>query len=212
MGSNKYFVLLALVVIGFSQANAQNFDEWFRQKKTQIKYLEQQIAALQVYDQLLQEGYGTLQGGLQVIGDLKQGDFDLHHDYFLSLKKVNSNISKDGKTQRARTVYRDILQVCKQVLHQSQTLPSTERDYVQLVVSRLQINAQQVFHQYTLLTRGDHYQLTDDERMRQINASLYELTNQYAFIEHFDHQLAILRTQESHEQSGISALQQLYNP
>ncbi len=41
-------LLLLFAVSGF----AQNWNEFFRQKRTQIKYLWQQIAALQVYIEL----------------------------------------------------------------------------------------------------------------------------------------------------------------
>jgi len=45
----KIFLFLLLVVSAGSNLQAQTFAEWFQQKKTQKKYLLQQIAALQVY-------------------------------------------------------------------------------------------------------------------------------------------------------------------
>lgn len=51
-------------VFSFQLAEAQTFDEWFRQKKTQKKYLVQQIAALKVYLGYLKEGYEIAQKGM----------------------------------------------------------------------------------------------------------------------------------------------------
>ncbi|MCH5688762.1 conjugal transfer protein TraI [Niabella sp. W65] len=45
----KILLFLLLVVSAGSNLQAQTFAEWFQQKKTQKKYLLQQIAALQVY-------------------------------------------------------------------------------------------------------------------------------------------------------------------
>ena len=90
-------ILTVLVGICFHAANAQTWDEWFRQKKTQKKYLIQQIAALQVYLKYVKEGYDIAKKGLNVIGDIKQGKFDLDNSYLESLRSVNSSISGSAK-------------------------------------------------------------------------------------------------------------------
>lgn len=46
----KLCVIMALLTSNVAgQAQTPNWNEWFRQKKTQRKYLIQQIAALKVY-------------------------------------------------------------------------------------------------------------------------------------------------------------------
>ena len=42
----------------------------------------------EVYAGYLKKGYDITQDGLKLISDIKHGDFDLHNDYFNSLKKV----------------------------------------------------------------------------------------------------------------------------
>ena len=39
MGSNKIVLVVVVLVANATAGRAQNFDEWFKQKKTQIKYL-----------------------------------------------------------------------------------------------------------------------------------------------------------------------------
>ena len=57
----KQFTLLILFVLAGGLSQAQTFNEWFRQKATQKKYLIQQIAALQVYLDYVQKGYAIAQ-------------------------------------------------------------------------------------------------------------------------------------------------------
>ena len=80
-------IMLWLAVIQISSiAHTQTWDEWFRQKETQKKYLLEQIAALNVYLGYVKEGYSIARDGLRIINDIKQGDFKLHDDKFQSLQ------------------------------------------------------------------------------------------------------------------------------
>src|SRR5258706_14560273 len=76
----------------FCSIHAQTAEEWTQQKKTQIKYLLQQIAANKVYIDYLEKGYSIARNGLQTIQNIKKGDFNLHFNFFDSLKKVNPKI------------------------------------------------------------------------------------------------------------------------
>lgn len=73
---------------------AQTWNEWFQQKKTQIKYLTQQMAALQVYKGYLSKGYQIAKGGLHTIGDIKNGEFNLHQAFFSSLSHLNPSVQR----------------------------------------------------------------------------------------------------------------------
>jgi hypothetical protein len=91
---------------------AQTFDEWFRQKKTQIQYLIDQIAALKVYSQSLEKGYQITGAGLKFIHGVKKGDFDLHQFYFSSLKKVNPQVKSYTKIADIILLQTAILDAC----------------------------------------------------------------------------------------------------
>jgi hypothetical protein len=72
--------------------DAQTFDEWFRQKATQEKYLAQQIAALQQYAAVARRGYQVVQQGLNMIDRLKDGEFTLHSIFYAGFAIVNCQI------------------------------------------------------------------------------------------------------------------------
>src|SRR5688500_14766126 len=93
----KSLLLITIGIIMSFFCFAQTWDEWTQQKKTQIKCLLQQIAANKVYIEYLQKGYSIANKGLTTIRNIKDGDFNLHRDFFGSLKTVNSKIKNAGK-------------------------------------------------------------------------------------------------------------------
>lgn len=61
-------LLLALLLSGFSgTVQGQTWGEFFQQKKTQKRYLLQQIAALQVFIGQAKKGYDLVGSGLRTI-------------------------------------------------------------------------------------------------------------------------------------------------
>jgi len=88
---------LGLLLISSSVANAQTWSEWFSQKKTQQKYLLEQLAALKVYAGYLKKGYQIGNSGLSFIKGASKGEFDLHDNFFSSLKTVSPLIKNDIK-------------------------------------------------------------------------------------------------------------------
>jgi len=93
-------VVAALMVVVFcfgSAVHAQTFGEFFNQKKTQKKYLLEQIAALQLYLGYAKKGYQLVDGGLQTIRDITNGEFSLHGAFISSLKTVSPSVRKNVK-------------------------------------------------------------------------------------------------------------------
>jgi len=80
----------ALLMAGLSacQLQAQSFSEWFKQKKTQKKYLLAQIAALETYALALEKGYHIAKDGLGSISQLKQRGYLQHQLHFKAMTEV----------------------------------------------------------------------------------------------------------------------------
>jgi hypothetical protein len=204
----KKVMLISWCLLIVTIVEAQTFSEWFRQKKTQIEYYTKQIAALKLYNELLLEGYGIVRNGLQVAHDLRKGEFDLHHDYFQSLRSVNGAL----KTDQAAKTYADILQECEAVRALAERLPAAQREYVYRVINILQQKAEEMYHQYERITTNDQYQLKDDERLRQINATTYALHEQYVFVKRFYYRLQKMLMQEARESNDVKGLENIYLP
>jgi hypothetical protein len=90
--------ILFLSLLLSTLTKAQTFDEWFRQNKTQLKYLGQQIAALEAYTQTTENGYNDTQQASTTIASIKQGDLDLHTGYFTAQRIVKPAIAQLAAT------------------------------------------------------------------------------------------------------------------
>jgi hypothetical protein len=89
----KIFMLIALC-LGFSLVKAQTVKEWTQQKKTQIEYLLQQIAAQQIYLGYLKKGYTIVQKGSGLIRAVKDGRFQLDKAHFDGLININPTVAR----------------------------------------------------------------------------------------------------------------------
>ena len=94
MKSIKQIICCIALFLFIQQAGAQTFAEWFQQKKTQIKYMVQQIGGLQLYLGYLKKGYNIADKGWNTVKGLKNGELNLHQDYFNGLQTVNPEIKK----------------------------------------------------------------------------------------------------------------------
>ena len=67
--------------------------------QTQKKYMLQHIAALQVYIGYAKKGYNIASKGINTVRNIKNGDFNLHRDFFSSLKNINPAIMNAANNQ-----------------------------------------------------------------------------------------------------------------
>lgn len=91
----KKLLIISIITLSVFAVNAQTVEEWVSQKKTQIKYLVQQIANLQAQIIQLKKGYDVAKDGWNMIHDMTNGEFTLHKDYFDSLDKPSTAIDDD---------------------------------------------------------------------------------------------------------------------
>ncbi|WP_129715505.1 hypothetical protein [Pedobacter sp. SYP-B3415] len=97
-------VLLPLVIVGFStgRLSAQTWQEWFAQKKTQRKYLLEQLLSLKTYAIAAKRGYNFARDGWHLAGDLSKGEFTAHQRYFSSLNSPPGWLSSLPQVQAIR--------------------------------------------------------------------------------------------------------------
>jgi len=98
----KELLLMAAGVLISWAVSAQSFGDWFNQNGEQLAYMQEQIAALQVYAQTLQSGYHISSNGLQSIDQLKEADYALHAGYFSSLDAIPRAVSEDAQVADIR--------------------------------------------------------------------------------------------------------------
>jgi hypothetical protein len=199
------FVFVAMLVAGSNTLSAQTFNEWFRQKKTQKEYLMQQIAALKVYLGYLKEGYNIAKKGLNTIGDIKQGKFDLDRTYLESLGNVNSAISGSGKVasiiayQKATIIeFRKL----KERSSESELLTPEEKQYVSDVYSNMLRESELSIQELERVLSDSDFEMKDDERVERLDMLYIDMKDKYSFTKAFSNSTRLLiaqRSKESHE-------------
>lgn len=201
----KLFFLLFIALLSVS-VKAQTFAEWFRQKKTQKKYLLEQIAGLQMYIGYGQKGYSIAQDGLNAIGDIKHGELNLHNDYFNSLKTVNPTISKYGKVADLIALPFKIIKVYKNAysrVKQSKAFNTGEIQYINQVLSSLINDCAGTIEQLTMVITSNKLQMKDDERLKRIDALYNDMQDKYTFAQSFAGEAKILAASRLREQNDV---------
>ncbi len=201
----KKLIILLLLVTFVSDAKAQTFAEWFPQKKMQKKHLLQQIAALQLYTGYLQKGYSIAQKGLTAIGDFKNGEFNLHSDYFNSLKNVNPKIKNYARVADIISIEIKIVQTYHQTYRQakkSNAFNTDEINYLHRVFGRLLDDCNANIDELITLTTSGKLEMKDDERLQHIDALYNDMQDKYTFTKSFSNgaiELAATRVKEKND-------------
>jgi hypothetical protein len=198
------FVILLLGKTFFSFG--QTLEEWTQQKKTQIKYLLEQIAANKVYIDYLEKGYQIAHAGLQTIQDIKKGDFNLHFNFFDSLKKVNPQIKNWTKVAEIVAFQLRIIKKAKQTIkdiREAGQFTDNELDYCKMVFDNLLSACLQNINELVMVTTDGELTMKDDERIRRIDQLYTDMQDKYSFTTSFSEEMGILSAQRLSEQMEL---------
>jgi len=209
----KKAILAILTTISFIKSNAQTFDEWFKQKKTQKKYLLEQIAALKVYTGYVQKGYSIARKGLTTIGNIKKGDFSLHDGFFSSFKNVNPTVRNYSKIADIITFQVKIHQTFKYTYKyvQSTSLFSTaEIDLIYQVFTNLINNCMVDLNELIAVITANELEMKDDERLERIDAIYTSIQEKYSFAKSFAEEAKVLAMNRTKEKNNIVISRKLY--
>lgn len=205
----KRLLILILFAIFSTGTEAQTFAEWFQQSSTQKKYLLQQIAALQVYIGYVQKGYSIAKQGLNTIGDIKKGEFNLHKDYFNSLKTVNPKIKNYSKVADIIALQVSIIKVYKEAatqVKQSGSLNAGEISYINGVFERLLDDCIKTIDALITVTTSGELEMKDDERLKRIDALYSDMQDKYSFVKGFSNEAKQLAASRIIEQNDIQTI------
>lgn len=211
--------ILIIIITGITlsvsnHCQAQTWKEWFRQKKTQKKYLIQQVVALQVYLGYVKKGYKIVHQGLDLIGDIKEGKFDLHKDYFASLDAVNPAIGNSAKVAYIlalqQLIHRDI-QALYEDSRNNENYTTGETGYLSQVYANLLEECDASVDDLTMVVTTDELQMKDNERLARIDRIFDDMRNMVAFTRHFGNGARLLALQRYREQNDVDVIGQLHD-
>lgn len=200
---------LAIALITCLSSHAQTFDEWFKQKKTQKKYLIQQIEALQVYLNNLKKGYEIVQKGWTTVENIKNGNFNLDRDFFGSLKNVNPAIRNSAKVADIAAFqihiirdFRTIYAFCKS---NKQFTPEEVR-YIAKVHTNMLFLCDASASELLSIIRTDKTEMSDDERIHRIDKIYQDMSDKRAFVKAFGNDVIFLAQEREKESNEIEML------
>jgi hypothetical protein len=185
--------MIGLFAINASMVHGQTFNEWFKQKETQIKYLVEQIGALKAYGEVMNKGYDIAHNGLTNVFNSKKGDYVQHSNYFLSLWKVKPGVKSYSKILSILNMKADIEKLHR-LMKSSTTgfLNDKERSYVKNVYLSLTSGCNDLTGELEMVLNDDQLQLKDDERIQHIDKIYLEMQERYQFSQSFANEIKML--------------------
>ena len=203
----RIFVLLTSSFLVASSIKAQTWEEWFEQKNTQKKYLLQQIAALQVYLNYAKKGYNVVNKGITTVRNIKKGDFNLHSDFFNSLRNINPQISKYAKVADIIAYQVKVVKKFKLAMVQireTKQFTETELDYCNQVFGNLLDECVKTVDELIAVITAGELEMTDDERLKRIDMIYSDMQDKYSFSCSFCEEMVLLAVQRMGEQIEVN--------
>jgi hypothetical protein len=211
----KKIILVIVITFSFGvlETHAQTWSEWFKQKKTQRQYHARQIALLKVYLEYVKKGVSVVRSGLRTIENVKNGDFNLHRDFFSSLKQVNPHISNSAKVADIIAFQVFIVRSLKNVndfCKNNENFTAEEIRYVADVYANMLVLTDASIDELMDIIKPDRTVMTDDERLLRVDKLYDETLDRHAFAKAFDNEARLLEREREKERRNIQLLRGTY--
>lgn len=180
-------------------------------QSNQVKLYLQQIAANKILIEYIRKGYRIARTGLTTIGSIRNGEFNLHQDFFSSLKNVNPNIKKCAAVMDIIATQASTLKYFKSTwkrVQESKQFTNRESDYIYSVFTKLIDNSRIGLEEMLVILSANEYQMSDDERIKRIEQFNNDLQNNAAFVRHFGNDAMLLAKgrMKQKQEVGVSHL------
>jgi len=203
------FVLTLLLLLVSSLSFGQTWNEFFKQRKTQLKYSVQQIAALNAYIIVAKKGYDIVSSGLNTVKDITNGEFKLHTVFINALKTVSPTIRNDARIAETIALQLEIKKSFKQV-KAGTMLSASNRDYISDVREKVLDECNKDLDELLQVITSGSLEMSDDERLKRVD-KIYQSTKVKAqFTQIFATQISLLNRQKEIEQSSNDKMEGYY--
>ena len=205
MASIKYIPLLLLA----TSANAQSFSfsDLFGQASKQKNYYLQQIAAYNALHAELKQGYNVMKHGLGGIRDINTAELNAHTAYYTSLKTPSASVKNNNQVKDI-VAYQSYINAA---FSQNFTgLTPDESNYVQSVKTGVFAACNKDISDLQNLLATGKLEMSDDERLKRLNAIHAGMLDKYEFSQSFTHSLKILAIRRQQQSNDAQTLTNLY--
>nr|WP_294895092.1 hypothetical protein [uncultured Pedobacter sp.] len=201
-------IFLSLFLI-FQKAQSQTWNEIFRQKKTQKRYLLEQIAAFKMYAAYLKKGYDITSSGLNTIKDFTNGEFNLHQTFITSLKAVNPVIRKHHQVAEIIIMQLSINKALNAITG-SDDLSGSNSQYLQSVSNHVKDECEKDLEDLLLVISSGKMEMKDEERIRKLDSIYASMQDKSVFAQSFCNAVGLLIHQKEQEGRSLNQIKQWY--
>jgi hypothetical protein len=172
-----------------------------------------QIAALQAYLQVAEKGYHIVEQGLQTIGEIKNGELNLHSAFYSSLQAVSPTVANMAEVAEIIDLEASMISQFSRKLsgyRASGWLQPGEISYISQLYTGIVSSGVELLAALTSLTTDGALSLSDGERMSRIQQLDMDTKRQYRLVQTFTNQTDLLTLQRQQEGNDISTLKGIY--
>ncbi|GAB2632827.1 hypothetical protein [Belliella aquatica] len=173
----KALLIMGVLLFFCQMSVAQTFNEWFRQKRTQKEYLITQIAALEVYGNLLQKGYQTFQAGSGMVREIKSGEFSLHSNHLHTMLGLSPQLEPLANAVQLTQEYLGLAVAIRSSRQRMQkmNLDTEERLFLGEVYAGMLAKTLEATIKMDAFIRPGNYQMEPEQRLTLIKSMQEEL-------------------------------------
>jgi len=171
--------------------------------------MEAQIAALNAFEASVRQGYNMLHNEWTAIGNWKDGEFNLHQNYYSSLSTVNPVIKNSLNVADVETEQRSIITQFNNLNLVRGLLPA-ERTYVSAVAQNVVSQCNNDWDELQKVLNDSVLQMGDNERLKRISQLTGSIKDKYLFTCHFCMQVQLLAAARLQETDQIATERSLY--
>jgi hypothetical protein len=161
----------------------------------------------------LKKGYEIADKGLTTIHNIKNGDFNLHRDFFGSLKNVNPHIKNSAKVADIIAFQVYIIQNIKRVNNFCKTneyFTPEEIRYVAAVYSNMLFLCDASISELLTIIRSNETEMKDDERLVRIDKLYDDMLDKHAFVQSFDSDVRLIARERERETRSVERMHKQY--
>lgn len=210
----KCLMASAIVIWGLALSTAccqaQTYAEFFRQKRTQEKYLLKQIACLKLYADQAWKGYKLVSGGLQTINDFTSGEFSLHEAFISALSKVSSLVRKDYRVEEIVKFQLGISSTFRALVKSSASAQAPNMEYYTAVQEKVMEECNADLDELLDIVLSGELEMNDAERLTRLKKIHASMSEKAGFTRWFCSEARLLAQAQKRELTDIKELRRLY--
>jgi hypothetical protein len=179
----------------------------------QDRVMLQQIAALKTYGSYIKKGYRIAKDGLAFIGNLKDGELNLHTIFFDGLEQVNPYVRQYPKVASLMELNNRIVLLQERLSGQltNDLFYGNEKDYIRRVIARVLSGCADDIEALEAVLSENCLVADDAERIARIDALHENMEDRYTFARAFYNECAALAVSRQQDLSGIRQSRELNN-